>query len=246
MNTGSHDDMAYFADGWAVLAGYANAAETLELSHCADSMIAAPDNHPTCQFYFDQVENGGTRLARVERLTDGIVEFSSTRLGARMAADAKRLLGGDVVLFKDKLNIRYAGSKGYAPHQDAARWSTFAARFLSIGIFLSPSSGERGGFEFAECDFQSGLMQNTQGDLDQRAFAMLPRRSVTANAGDALVIDGHVPHCTTSNHSNDTVLHLLFTYARSTDTGLRDAYYDKQAVDFARVRRGNRFVFPPR
>lgn len=246
MNSPPLDDAGYFADGWAVCPGYATARETRELGDHAADLIGSPDDHPTCQYYFDQVRSGDTRLARVERLTDVIAGFSNTRLGLCMAADARRLLGGDVVLFKDKLNIRYADSKGYAPHQDAARWNSFADRFLSIGIFLSHTSPERGGFEFAECQFQEGILNNTRGDLDQNAFSMLPRRSVTASAGDGLVIDGHVPHCTTSNRSGETVLHLLFTFARSADAGLRDAYYRKQADDFAQVRDGNRFTFPPR
>lgn len=246
MTRQTFDENRYRADGWAVSQGYATPADLRALQNVATDLIQNVTAHPTCQYYFDRFATGETRLARVERITDGIPGFGETDLGQRMAQDARRLLGGDVVLFKDKLNIRYPNSKGYAPHQDAARWSAIADQFLSIGVFLSASSPDRGGFEFAECDPQRALLDNQRGDLNQDAYALLPRRAVTADAGDALVIDGFAPHCTTSNQSKDTILHVLFTYALANDDTVRDAYYQKMATDFERVRDGNRFVFTAR
>lgn len=224
--------------GWAHVPGYVDPGKMAEIADAAGLLAASPGAHPGCLYYLDALPEGGTRLARLEGVADAL-PFGA--LLAQMAEDAAQCLGAPVVAFKDKLNIRYPRSPGYAPHQDAARWEAFGARFLSIGLFLGPSGPDRGGFEFAQ-----GPVARQGDDLDSDQFHALSRTAVEAQPGDALFIEGMVAHRTLENTSDDRVLHLLITFATGADPDAREAYYADQRARFSDVALGNMFLFPAR
>jgi len=237
---------AFQSQGWALFPGYADAATLDRLRAEASALAETPGAHEICQYYLDRFADGRTRLARVEAISEVLPTLAVSGLISRMAEDARALLGGPVVLFKDKLNIRYPESPGYAPHQDAARWRNFADGFVSFGLFLSASNAARGGFLFADYDLAVGLQATRTGDFDPDTFGSLAQKELTAAAGDAVMIDGRTPHCTSANQTPERILHLLFTYARSDDDRLRAAYYADQAAAFDSVRAGNLYTFAAR
>ena len=57
--------------------------------------------------------------------------------------------------------------------------------------------------------------------------------SVTANAGDALLLDGECPHRSFENRAATDSLHLLFTFVPSRHSHARAAYYEKKLASFA-------------
>lgn len=232
--------------GWALLPSYVDAPSRMALREEAQALIADPGAQAECQYYMDRFADGDVRLARVEAISGALPTLATSGLLDLLAQDAEAFLEGPVVLFKDKLNIRYPRSPGYAPHQDAARWSAFGPAFVSFGVFLDASEPDRGGFSFARYDLNAGLEATQTGDFDDARFAALPRQDIVAQAGDILAIDGRAPHCTTENASGDAVLHLLLTFVRGTDAGVRAAYYAAQEKAFDRVRAGNVFTFTAR
>ena len=250
MRTGTFDDAAVEQvrrQGWALVPGYLAEPELALLRHEAEAAVRLAPSNPDCAYFYDRLASGGDRLARVERLGAAMPSVQAGAIGQRMLQDAARCFGAPAAPFKEKLNIRYPGSPGYAPHQDAARWDRYGARFLSFGLFLAPSDARRGGFEMVTVVGPYGRLETRHGDLDGAAYLALPRTAVRARAGDALILDGEVPHRTTDNLSDDAILHVLFTYVEGGDTTRRAAYYDSQATDFAAVREGaNIYVFGPR
>jgi len=234
---------AVAARGWALVPGYLSAGDTAALIEAVQRLVAPGGAAPGCMVFLDRFPGGETRLARLERVADALPPLQGP-LGTRLAADAALCLGGPVVPFKDKLNLRYPGSPGYAPHQDGARWDRFARRFLSFGLFLAPSDAARGGFEMTLPDAPVGRLPDRGGDLPAALYDPLPVEAVRARAGDALVIDGDVPHRTTANRSSDTIPHLLVTYALSGDAGLRAAHYAGLCASFSAQRIGpQRYAF---
>ncbi|MEP5732075.1 MAG: phytanoyl-CoA dioxygenase family protein [Sulfitobacter sp.] len=232
--------------GWTLAPQYIPADALPILRSEAEKLSLSTGAQDTCQYYVDQWGTGETRLARIERIVEHLPIFHSCGLAKQLAQDAALLLNGPVVAFKDKLNIRYPNSAGYAPHQDAARWHRFGPRFVSFGLFLSGSTPDQGGFSFADYDLDQGLKATRTGDFDAVSFEQLPRHDVIASAGDVLIIDGAVPHCTTQNLTGGRVLHVLITFVLGTDKSLRDAYYASQESAFEQVREGNVFTFPAR
>ena len=234
-----NDDLR--ARGWAHVPDYCNPQTLRDLQEATSDLANAPGAAAGCLYYLDRLKGGEARLARVERVADALQSPACDRLKARMQSDAARYFDAPVQPFKDKLNIRYPQSSGYAPHQDAARWEMFGERFVSIGIFLGASEPETGGFEFA-----NGDVRRVGDDLDTDQFSALPRTSVRAAPGDALFIDGMTPHRTFDNIGPDRVLHLLFTFVVNGVSEAREAYYVDQKARFAQLALGNMFLFPAR
>ncbi len=229
--------------GWGLASGYVEDAELQKLRRATQSLFEQPGALPDSQYFFDRQGNDVPRLARVERVAEAVLPEG---LRARLQGHADQCLGAPTRLFKDKLNIRYPRSKGYAPHQDAARWDAFGERFLSVGIFLSDSSPENGGFEFASLPSEANGLKTQGDDLNVADYHALPRVPLRARAGDVLLIDGMAPHRTTDNLGDDMVLHLLITFGTGGAPDARDRYYAHQREMFDSVRTGNIFVFEPR
>jgi hypothetical protein len=237
-----HDVAA--AAGWALLAGFLSRDEAAALQRDVAALAAAPDNNLECMYFFGTDASGERRLTRIERIWEALPTLLETGLGERISARAEAYLGEPVVLFKDKLNIRYSGSAGYAPHQDsAAGWEDFAAQFVSIGVFLGRSDPFHGGFEVVDGAHRSGRFANEKGRMSDADFEALGPEAVRANLGDAILLDSEAPHRTLRNDSSTDSLHLLFTFAPARAGGIRDLYYEKKAASFAQGRKSNRFEF---
>lgn len=230
--------------GWALLSGFSSLEEATALQHDIATLAAAPDDNPECMYFFGTAASGERRLTRIERIWEALPSLRETGLGERIVARAEAYLGEPVVLFKDKLNIRYAGSAGYAPHQDsAAGWEDFAAHFVSIGVFLGRSDPLHGGFEVVDGAHRSGRFANEKGRMSDADFEALGPKAVRADLGDAILLDSEAPHRTLRNDSSADSLHLLFTFAPAQADGIRDLYYTKKAASFAHGREDNRFEF---
>ena len=175
--------------GWALVQDYVASDELLQLRQETQTLLDTPGALPDSQYYFHRQSDGPPRLARVEQVAEAVLPKA---LRVRMQHDADVFFGGRSRLFKDKLNIRHPESKGYAPHQDAARWDAFGDRFLSFGIFMSDSSPRNGGFEFATGALQRRRMEGHGSDLNIANYERLHRVPIHARSGDVLLVDGEL------------------------------------------------------
>ncbi|MEM5583791.1 phytanoyl-CoA dioxygenase family protein [Roseibium sp. AS2] len=230
--------------GWTQLKNYFDGEIAKSILNDIDILSNNPQKFKKCMYFFGTDNEGDRRLVRIERLWESLPTIEKTGLGARIVADAEAFLGGPVQLFKDKVNIRYAGSKGYAPHQDsAAGWEEFADRFVSIGLFLHPSDPYRGGFEVVSGAHNDGRFSNEKGRMSEEVFQALKPTALVAEQGDAVLLDSEAPHKTLDNQSDQNSVHLLFTFARVKQGDIRSAYYDEKERSFAEKRNGNEFEF---
>jgi hypothetical protein len=220
--------------GWSLIPRFLNAGELQSLRDDLAAIRNDRDKFQSCMFFYDENGAGQRRLNRIEVIWEALETLSRTSLGQRLYDCAAEYFSEPAALFKDKLNIRYTASKGYAPHQDsAAGWEEFSDRFLTIGVFLDTSDREHGGFEVVSEAHARGRFPNDRGRMDLGQFMALGPIEIIAEAGDALLIDGEAPHRTVENLSDSDNFHLLFTFVPSRFSNAREAYYDKKRLSFA-------------
>jgi len=230
--------------GWFHFRKYFDDSIADSLISDIDKMIMDTKKYGNCMYFFGTNDEGDRKLTRIERLWESLPTLDESGLGQRIIADAEAFMGGPVKLFKDKVNFRYAGSKGYAPHQDsAAGWDNFAPRFVSIGLFLHRSDPQRGGFEVASGVHSHGRFVNEKGRMSEEHFQSLDPVALTAERGDALLLDSEIPHKTLDNQSDQNSLHLLFTFARLQKSDIRREYYEEKERSFADSRSSNEYEF---
>ena len=232
------------ANGWNLVQNFASVKELELLRNDLAEVTSAPAKYEQSIYYYEVSSANEKKLNRIERIWEAIPTLTHTSFGRRIVAVAESYFEGPVVLFKDKLNIRYAGSNGYAPHQDsAAGWDEFADRFISIGLFLAQSDRQRGGFEVVNGHHNSGRFPNDKGQMTNDLFESLGPLAIVANSGDALLLDSEAPHRTLTNGSVEDSWHLLFTFASARFGEIRNKYYNKKAQSFNKGREGNRVEF---
>jgi ectoine hydroxylase-related dioxygenase (phytanoyl-CoA dioxygenase family) len=230
--------------GWALFCNYLSDLELHDLQQDVISLIARPADHKHSAYFFETSSEDDRRLTRVERIWESLSTLHNTSLGEKLLSTAQDYLAEPAILFKDKVNIRYSGTNGYAPHQDsAAGWFEFSNRFVSLGVFLSHSNRMRGGFEVASHVHRLGHFDNLQGRMRDEDFKLMNPQSVEANPGDLILLDSETPHRTVTNTSGHDIFHLLFTFANARTPGVRDAYYTKKLNCFARGQIENNFEF---
>ena len=232
------------ANGWARLPGAVDRAAIDQLRAGISALVqgVAPDGR--CLYFYESL-SGDRRVTRVERVWEAIPSLAGGDLGRLLEQAAEACLGGQVCLFKDKVNVRWPASAGYAPHQDtAAGWEEFAPTFVSLVLFLDGSDSESGGFEVVTGRHREGRFENARGEMSLPMFEGMSPQPVGCGAGDVLLLDGGAPHRTSPNTTQACITHLIVSFNARSAGDHRSSYYAAKVRDFASGRISpNQFVF---
>ena len=138
------------------------------------------------------------------------------------------LLGGPVVLFKDKINFKMAGAPGFKAHQDQqAGWNTYAPSFLTAMVTLDAATLENGCLEIAAGRHREGLIGRQWVPLEEQGLELKP---VPTNPGDVIFFDSFVPHASKANMTEFPRRILYLTYNLAGYGDQRARYFaDKHA-----------------
>lgn len=231
------------AEGWALFQRMISRKASAALRDEVLRLAVAPERHLACRYFYSTSAGGERRLSRIEHIWESLPSLGGP-VGDSIRQLAEAYFGEPAVLFKDKINFRYPGSEGYAPHQDAAAgWIDFADRFVSLSPFLAASDYSRGGFEIAGDCHRLGRFANDNGRMSEADFEALGPVELRAGEGDLLLLDGETPHRTGQNGADSTSLHLLFTFVPAKFEGAREAYFAKKFSDFAPTGQPNTYEF---
>ena len=172
--------------------------------HYAEATAAGP---AICR-----TENVSACHAGIAGLVDGALRDA--------AADA---IGERVVAFKDKINYKQPGGAGFRPHQDRLAYPG-VTRVMSILVALDECSTDSG------CLWLAGgvddvLPTDDRGVVRDDVASALPWSAVELAPGDAVCIDGLVPHYSDANRTARSRRVLVASYAPETEGYTRTQYY---------------------
>ena len=138
------------------------------------------------------------------------------------------LLGGPVVLFKDKINFKMPGGGGFKAHQDQqAGWGRYAPIFVTALVTLDAATEENGCLEIAAGRHREGMIGEEWCPLDENDLRLQP---VPTAPGDVIFFDSFAPHASRPNFSDAPrrILYLTYNLASHGDSRVR-YYADKHA-----------------
>jgi ectoine hydroxylase-related dioxygenase (phytanoyl-CoA dioxygenase family) len=138
------------------------------------------------------------------------------------------LMGGPVVLFKDKINFKMPGGAGFKAHQDQqAGWSVYAPLFITAMVTLDASTVENGCLEIAAGRHREGLIGEQWVPLEEQGLELRP---VPTQPGDVIFFDSFVPHASKPNFTDTPRRILYLTYNLASEGDQRARYFaDKHA-----------------
>jgi ectoine hydroxylase-related dioxygenase (phytanoyl-CoA dioxygenase family) len=229
-------------DGYLVVRNFFPAEQIAELLRWTTELADAPERPGQHWVYReDSLADANLRvIQRIENFCPFHGGFDRLIRQGALARWAGALMGGPVVLFKDKIS----GGAGFKAHQDSqAGWSRYAPIFVTAMVTLDPATLENGCLEMAAGRHREGLLGEEWSPLDE---SILTLQAVPTAPGDVIFFDSFAPHASKANLSGAPRRILYLTYNRAGDGEHRDRYYaDKHAAFPPDIEReqGRTYVF---
>jgi ectoine hydroxylase-related dioxygenase (phytanoyl-CoA dioxygenase family) len=233
-------------DGYVVVRQFFSDAETRDLRRWTLQLQNAPEAPGRHWVYREDslTETGQRVLQRIENFCPHHEEFDQLIRRGALARWAASLLGGPVLLFKDKINFKMPGGAGFKAHQDQqAGWGRYAPIFITAMVTLDAATLENGCLEIAAGRHREGLIGEEWSPLGETGLSLVP---VPTAPGDVIFFDSFAPHASKPNltGSQRRILYLTYNLAQHGDQ--RERYYaDKHAAFPPDIEReaGKAYVF---
>lgn len=225
---------AFDRDGVLVVRGFLEPAQFADVLAWTEEITTEPEilgRHMV--YYEDSLTEPDRRIVqRIENFCPFHAGFDRLLRQGKLTAWTGALMGGEAVLFKDKINFKLPGGSGFKPHQDQqAGWSAYAPLFLTAMLTIDESTVENGCLEIATGRRVLGLVGEEWQPLETEGLGLEP---VPTKPGDMIFFDSFVPHASGPNRTEASRRILYVTYSLA-------AYGDHRARYFADKRRD----FPP-
>ncbi|PKQ77422.1 hypothetical protein CJP16_12350 [Aeromonas sobria] len=192
-------------------------------------------------------------ICRMEYL-DGTSDVFNQLVTLPVKRRLEELIGAELVLFKDKCNIKVPQGGAFPPHQDAPAYLNFGPTiFITAGIILDDLSAENGCLHMApnyrEVNF--GIARNCttpygeyplfkhftggtrNGDIVDKVQAALQWEAIGGQAGDLLVFNSFIPHFSHMNTSKQNRRVIYLTFNLLIEGEHYQHYYRKKWQDYS-------------
>jgi ectoine hydroxylase-related dioxygenase (phytanoyl-CoA dioxygenase family) len=219
-------------DGYVVERGFVEPEGVAQLLRWTAELESAPEASGTHWVYHEDslTRAKGRLLQRIENFCPYHESFDHFVRKGPLASWTAALMGGPVVLFKDKINFKMPGGGGFAAHQDQqAGWSTYASTFVTAMVTLDAATLENGCLEItARGPLGAQLIGEQWKPLN---VANLNLRPVPTGPGDVIFFDSFVPHASKPNFTASPRRVLYLTYNLASEGDQRGRYFaDKHAA----------------
>ena len=107
--------------------------------------------------HYEKTVNGKV-LSRTENFVSSHTSFREFLLSSSIKDYLTMLFDDEPILFKEKINYKYPGGAGYAPHQDAPAYP-FGKKHITMLLAIDDSDINNGCLEFARGRNNEGIIK---------------------------------------------------------------------------------------
>jgi len=218
-------------DGFLVVRSFFSFGEVSRIRRWVDELAAAPESPGRHWVYReDSLTEPGTRVVqRIENFCPFHAGLNQMIRDGALAGWTEALMGGPVVLFKEKINFKMPGGAGFKAHQDQqAGWGRYAPLFVTALVTIDPATPENGCLELIAGRHREGLIGSEWEPLQD---ATLDLQAVPTAPGDVIFFDSFVPHASKPNKTAQPRRLLYLTYNLAAHGDQRERYHaDKRAA----------------
>ena len=233
-------------DGFLVVRDFFDDPTIASLLRATEELEAAPEQPGRHWVYReDSLTEPNTQvIQRIENFCPFHPGFDQLIRQGALSDWIAALMGGPVVLFKDKINFKMPGAPGFKAHQDQqAGWTRYAPLFVTALVTIDKATLANGCLEMAPGRHRDGLIGEEFKPLDETGLTLLP---VPTNPGDVIFFDSFAPHASKPNFTGGARRLLYLTYNLRSNGDHRVQYYaDKYAAFPPDIERdgSTRYVF---
>jgi 2-aminoethylphosphonate dioxygenase len=223
--------------GWLWLRGFLGAGEVRDIAAWTEELAGWPEVPGKWMRYYERrSDREGKMLARIENFVPYHEGLAALFLGERVQPLLTALCGEPVRLFKDKINFKLPGGKGFAPHQDAPAYVDFGVEHhLTLMVPVDPFTRDNGCLEIARHGCARVMLpQNADGTVRADEMQKYELAPLLAEPADLIVFDAWVPHQSGPNRTAGPRRSYYLTFNPASAGDHRAAYYERK-----------RELFPP-
>ena len=235
----------YQKDGWVIVKNFFKKKDIKTIKSQILKKVSKTKKNDF--FYFEKIKNK-KRLRRIERISDFSAKSKKIIYSKKIFKLIKDIKNKNFDLFKDKLNFKYPGGKGYLPHVDGhffwrdkdnkiqEGWKKYSSDFINLVIPLEKSDKKNGCLYLANNknlkkignSFKNITKKMTLGTpnikfKDKKKFKYKP---AVLEQGDICLFDWKCAHYSKNNNSNKSRMIFYATYyKRNGQKNVRNKYY---------------------
>lgn len=182
-----------------------------------------------------EVNSAGARvLCRTENFASHHTGFNALLRGPSILGILNRLAGEPMLLFKEKINYKFSGSGGFAPHIDSTAYTHIRKiKHLTILLAVDAATMQNGGLEVVsgshKMDVPISRKDNCIKSEWVKAATWTP---CELQAGELLAFDSHLAHRSGANKSSQDRRAVYATYNCKAEGDLREEYYRHRAKEW--------------
>jgi hypothetical protein len=230
------EQRAHFSEhGFLHLRGALSSDVAQRLAAWTDELAAWPETPGKWMKYFERSARDGSRqLCRVEDFLPYHAALSGFLLDEARLGLLSELMGERAVLFKEKINFKLPGGKGFKPHQDAPAFTTFKQTYhITLLAPVDAATVENGCLDVVRGHPRDGVLpQEPDGTLRKDVVDSLRWEPLPMEPGDLLYFDSYLPHGSAHNRSQSPRRALYVTYNRASEGSRRDEYFASKRAAF--------------
>ncbi|KAJ5462094.1 Phytanoyl-CoA dioxygenase [Penicillium daleae] len=222
-------------NGYLLVRGFFNPEETKVLQQWALEVHDLPQTPGVPWMPYEEVNGQGQRvLCRTENFANSHAGFDSFLRGQRATSVLQQLAGEEMLLFKEKINYKLAGSGGFDPHIDANAYTHVKnIKHLTILAAVDEMNAINGGLEVVNGSHRMEVPLGADRCIEP-AWVDSHRWTpcdLHPGLGDILVFGSYLAHRSGANTSSKDRRAIYATYNCATEGDLHDEYYaDRQKL----------------
>ncbi|KIX95059.1 uncharacterized protein Z520_09369 [Fonsecaea multimorphosa CBS 102226] len=227
------EQMQFFRkNGYLILRNVLSEEETKDLQRWAQEVHDWPTDANSPWMPYEEINaQGQTVLCRTENYANSHAGLNGLLRGQKLLNLLKQLSGEDMLLFKEKINYKLAGSGGFAPHVDSTAYTHIKnIKHLAILLAVDPSDMSNGGLEVVEGSHEMNVPIGEDNCIEPDWVKQQKWTPVELKAGQVLVFGSYLAHRSGANHSNQDRKALYATYNCAREGDLHDEYYAHRKV----------------
>ncbi|KAE8345285.1 hypothetical protein BDV24DRAFT_125707 [Aspergillus arachidicola] len=219
---------SYNEKGYLVIQGFFNAPETKLLQQWTQEVHDLPRTPDASYMPYEEVNAQGKRvLCRTENYANSHAGFNSFLRGQRMLSVLEQLATEPMLLFKEKINYKLAGSGGFSPHIDANAYTHVKnIKHLTVLAAVDDMTPENGGLDVVDGSHRTEIKLGEDRCIDPAWVESQKWTPCALQPGDIMVFGSYLAHRSGANTSSKDRRAIYATYNCKAEGDLHDSYYE--------------------
>ncbi|GFF50865.1 probable alpha-ketoglutarate-dependent hypophosphite dioxygenase [Aspergillus udagawae] len=218
----------YKEKGYLLIENFLNKAEVQLLQQWSKEVHDLPRTPEVPWMPYEEVNVYGQRvLCRTENFANSHAGFGSFLRGQRVLSVLEQLATEEMILFKEKINYKLAGSGGFDPHIDANAYTHVKdIKHLTVLAAVDEMSAENGGLEVVDGSHLMDIPLGRDRCIEQSWVESHEWTSCNLKPGDIVIFGSYLAHRSGANRSTKDRRAIYATFNRKAEGDLHDQYYE--------------------